>query len=133
MIRSLLMIVLLNSGASASAQKQFHLPESKLFDTLRDDAQRKNEAFAFPGPRKGMNPDVIITHAPNSFEAKNPGSAIINKTSRGTIYNMSQDNMAVLVPDLTKVEKMPNKGFREGSNDKMPNPMLPKAYPQKKN
>jgi len=64
------------------------------------------------------------------FQQFNPGATIINRSSRGTIYNMPQDNMAVLVPDMQQVENMPGSNpYKPAPRSKMPNPLYP---PEKK-
>jgi len=52
---------------------------------------------------------------------------IISKTIFGTVYNMSLDNMAVLVPSLTNVEKMPVSRlfYQPLPRNAMPNPLYP--------
>lgn len=70
-----------------------------------------------------LNP--VLVQQQNSIEEYNPGSVIIGKSDLGTMYKMKLDNMAVLVPDMRKVIKMPGSTppFRANSNDKMPNPI----------
>ncbi|MEP6748952.1 MAG: hypothetical protein ABJB86_14570 [Bacteroidota bacterium] len=69
----------------------------------------------------------------DSFETANPCASVINKTSRGIVYNMPSDNMAVLAPDIRQVENMPgNKLQLDNSKDNMPNPLHPGAGLKKK-
>ncbi|SRR5579871_457582 len=51
-----------------------------------------------------------------------------HKTSLGSIFILSEDGMACLIPDLQKVERMPRQGFGDTQNaDRMPN-----AFPKQK-
>jgi hypothetical protein len=70
----------------------------------------------------------------NGFEKFNPGATVINKTNRGTIYNMPLDNMTVLVPDMKQQEKMSGSSpdFRISPKSNMPNPLYPGAFGRKK-
>src|SRR3978361_422045 len=55
------------------------------------------------------------------FEAANPGAKLVTHTRQGTVYSMTPDNMAVLVPKSDQTERMPcRRGLTPGP-DKMPN------------
>ena len=112
--------ILLSMAIYANAQKQSGpLPYNKeQLDSLFRTLPRLNQPFVLPVPEK------IVSATPKNFEAVNPGAVIINKTSKGTIYNMPADNMAVLVPNLQQVEKMPGSNdFIQAPATGMPNPL----------
>ncbi len=82
-----------------------------------------------PFPEGGyMLREKSFSEKPTNFETYNPGATVINKTNRGTIYNMPLDNMAVLVPDMKTVESMPgsNRNYKITPQGNMPNPLAPK-------
>jgi hypothetical protein len=96
-------------------------------DSLLGLFPKLNQPFVAPAPKE-LN-DLFNNPAEknNNFETTHPGARIINKTSRGTIYSMLPDNMAVLVPDMNQVEKMPNgRRLFNAPGDRMPNPLKPK-------
>lgn len=67
------------------------------------------------------------------FAVTNPGSVKIGTTSKGTVYSMPKDNMAVLVPDMNNVERMPGSGnYTIAPPAIMPNPMYPDKAHQKR-
>jgi len=125
--------------SGAYAQKQSDpLPYNKekldsLFDStpqLFDNMPKRLTPLVVPTPEGGYTlRNKPFPETPNSsFETNNPGATIINKTSRGTIYNMPSDNMAVLVPDMNTVENMPgsNRNYKVSPQGNMPNPLAPK-------
>ncbi|MFT3936313.1 MAG: hypothetical protein QM726_21970 [Chitinophagaceae bacterium] len=129
--------VTLVASTSAFAQKQEDLsPYNKeKLDSMFRSYPRKNQPFVMPAPKDYSFPENTLTGAPSSdFEKLNPGATIINTTPRGTIYNMPQDNMAVLVPDMNAVERMPggNKMYRVAPPGNMPNPLYPNITPKRK-
>jgi len=69
-----------------------------------------------------------LPHNFPGFEAANPGATVINRTSRGIIYNMPLDNMAVLVPDMQNTEPMPGSSpfYKPAPRSNMPNPLYPR-------
>ena len=56
---------------------------------------------------------------------------IINKSDKGTVYALTQDNMPVLVPDST-ASKMPVAPKSNQSHSTMPNPYYPGKLSLKK-
>jgi hypothetical protein len=50
---------------------------------------------------------------------------IIDKTDKGTVYALPQDNMPVLVPDSSITSNMPNRLKAEAPGLQMPNPYYP--------
>ena len=125
------------ASISAFAQKQEDLsPYSKeKLDSMFRSYPRQNQPFVMPAPKDYSFPENTLPGATTSdFEKLNPGATVINTTSRGTIYNMPQDNMAVLVPDMNAVEKMPgsSKTYRVVPQSNMPNPLYPNITPKRK-
>ncbi len=107
--------------------------DKKKLDSLLAEAQKSNYPFVVKVP--GTFTDAIKTGKINGdFETVHSDAIVINKTSRGTIYSLSPDNMAVLVPDMQKVEKMPgsNQYFTLPPQSNMPNPLYPQVRPRKK-
>jgi len=97
-------------------------------DSLLRAFPKLNRPFVMPAPKEFNAPFNNPAEKNNTFETAHPGARIINKTARGTIYSMSPDNMAVLVPDMNQVERMPNDRRSPGSrHDRMPNPLKPKS------
>ncbi len=95
-------------------------------------AQRKVDSLA-----DKLRTDSLVRNLPafnKTFEQLNPGATIINRTSRGTVYNMPLDNMPVLVPDMSTVEHMPGSSptYRPAPRSKMPNPLFPQPQQPKK-
>ncbi len=117
--------------SSSFAQKQSDpLPYNKeQLDSLFKNLPKSNQPFVFPSPKGYTLPENM-----NSFEMVNPGATVINKTTRGTIYNMPLDNMAVLVPDMNTVENMPgsSRNYKPVPQSNMPNPLQPQMYNKKK-
>lgn len=119
-------VLLLFTISSALAQKQSDpLPYNKEhLDSMFRQFPKLQQPFVYPAPN-GYN----LPEEPVAFDAKNPGATVINKTTRGTVYNMPLDNMAVLVPDMKKVEDMPSANSRlriYKEPDNMPNPLYRK-------
>lgn len=113
------------------AQKQSGpLPYNKQrLDSLFNQLPKLNQPFALPVPKGYSLPENRLPRKPKNFEGANPGATVINPTTKGIIYNMPLDNMAVLVPDMNQVERMPVANSRSGNyTDRMPNPL----YHQKK-
>lgn len=96
-------ILLMGAGITVFAQKSEPFPDKKGTDSV---------VRVFPKLNQ-------------SFEQANPGATIINRTNRGTIYNMPLDNMAVLVPGMNTVEIMPGSSprYQPAPPSKMPNPL----------
>jgi hypothetical protein len=114
--------ILLLAFSSASAQKQGDpLPYNKeRLDSIFQHAPKLGQPFVLPG-----NPNPLLSPvAPQKFEELYPGATVINKNSRGTVYNMPTDNMAVLVPNMQGVENMPT-----GKNQTRPNAVVPRNMP----
>ncbi len=112
--------LLLCTASGAFAQKQSDLlPYNKeKLDSLFRSLPKSNLPFVLPAP-KGMRSDYQ-----KNFETLHPGATVINKTARGTIYNMPLDNMAVLVPYSKQVDNMPGSHeFRQAPATRMPNPL----------
>ena len=124
-------VLLLFTVSAALAQKQSDpLPYNKEhLDSMFRQFPKLQQPFVYPAP-KGYNlPENAFTENPVAFEAINPGATVINKTTRGTVYNMPLDNMAVLVPDMKRVEDMSSANsmlriYKEQNN--MPNPLYRK-------
>lgn len=123
--------------ADANAQKQSDpLPNKERVDSLFgnvpklfDNMPKRITPLVVPSPDGGyMLREKPFSENPSSFETYNPGATVINKTNRGTIYNMPLDNMAVLVPDMKTVESMPgsNRNYKVAPQGNMPNPLAPK-------
>ncbi len=115
-----LIALLLCTAAGAFAQKQGDpLPYNKeKLDSLFRSFSQPFQPLLPPAP------NALLAENMKTFEGVNPGATIINKTSRGTVYNMQLDNMAVLVPDMQGVEKMPgSRDFRQAPASRMPNPL----------
>lgn len=115
-----ILVLLLCTATGALAQKQGDLlPYNKeRLDSLFRSFPKSDQPLLLPAP------NALQTENMKNFEAVNPGAGIINKTPRGTVYNMPLDNMAVLVPDMGTVEKMPGSGaFRQAPAGRMPNPL----------
>jgi len=70
----------------------------------------------------------------SGFETSNPGAVFLYKTPKGSVYKMPLDNMAVLVPEMSMVEKMPGRRLSDAEQtDKMPNPYHnPRGSPKNK-
>lgn len=95
-------------------------------------AQRKVDSLT-----DRLRADSLLRSLPafnKTFEQLNPGATIINRTSRGTVYNMPLDNMPVLVPDMNSVEPMPGSSpnYRPAPRSNMPNPLFPQPQKPKK-
>jgi hypothetical protein len=115
-----LIALLLCTAAGAFAQKQG--------DPLPYNKEKLDSLFrSFPPPGQSLVlpvPNTLPAENMKAFEGVNPAATIINKTSSGTVYNMPLDNMAVLVPDMQGVEKMPGShNFRQAPAGSMPNPL----------
>jgi len=121
--------LLLCAAAGLFAQKQSELlPYSKERpDSLFRNLPKLNMPFVLPVPKQYSLPDNLFSENPKSFEALNPGATIINRTARGTIYNMPLDNMAVLVPGMQMTERMPGSSpyYKPAPRSNMPNPLYP--------
>jgi len=133
-MKKLLFITLsLFCAAGSFAQKKSgSLPYNKEhLDSLFRSLPKLNQPFVMPVPKGYPVPENIFSEQPGSFETANPGATVINHTSRGTVYNMPLDNMAVLVPDMKKTERMPvsRRDYKPAPRGKMPNPLYPKAHP----
>ena len=125
MKKSFIVAALSLSAAIAQAQKQ---PDILPFKKAEPDSawglfpKLYQQPFGAPFPKEYSNPFTSGKER-NSFETLNPGAVLLNKTSKGSVYQMPIDNMAVLVPDMRAVEKMPGKrSFDVERLDKMPNP-----------
>ena len=129
-------VLLLFTVSTAVAQKQSDpLPYNKEhLDSMFRQFPKLQQPFVYPAP-KGYNlPENAVAEYPATFEAVNPGASAINKTAGGTVYNIPLDNMAVLVPDMKKVENMPSTGSRlrmYKEQDNMPNPLYQKPLSNK--
>jgi hypothetical protein len=97
--------VWLTAFGSVYAQKQGDpLPYNKeRLDSFFQQAPKLGQPFVLPTDPKPA-PSPI---ASQKFEELNPGAMVISNNSRGTVYNMPLDNMAVLVPNMQGVEHMP--------------------------
>jgi hypothetical protein len=101
---------------------------NERLDSLLRVYPKPNRPFVLPAPKElNTTPFNSPAEKNNNFEATHPGATVINKTARGTIYNMAPDNMPVLVPDMSGVEKIPGnrRTFRSDQGDRMPNPYYP--------
>jgi hypothetical protein len=132
-----LLAIIICTAATAQKEPQTLNYNKKDLDSLFGTAQKYNQLFIVPGipeQKKKSTIDQNFILTPKAFEELNAGSIVINKTTRGTIYNMSLDNMAVLVPNMSRLEKMPgsNKVFKIAPLSNMPNPLYPQVYPKKK-
>jgi len=135
MKHSLALMTLFISGAVMAQQEPQVMPYNKKYlDSLLGDAQKKAQPFVMPNPFTNSDPSTIDLTNPLTFKDYNPGATVINKTSRGTIYNMPLDDMAVLVPDLNTVEKMPgsSRSFKPAPPSSMPNPLYPGKLKRKR-
>lgn len=120
--------LLLISGAAMAQQDSRVMPYNKKYlDSVMGEAYRKHQPFIMQVPEGGKDLNTVYLTTPKTFEELNAGATVINKTSRGTIYNMPLDNMAVLVPDMKKVERMPGSSqvFKVAPRSNMPNPLYP--------
>jgi hypothetical protein len=119
------MAALVSCTSAGFAQKQsgsLHYNKEKL-DSLFRSLPKLNQPFAAPVPKGFVLPEGGSVQNANNFETANPGATVVDKTSRGTIYNIPLDNMAVLVPNMRETEKMPGSGsFKIAPRTKMPNP-----------
>ncbi|NCU03890.1 MAG: hypothetical protein GXC73_07875 [Chitinophagaceae bacterium] len=70
-------------------------------------------------------PIVLDSSAPRLQQQLLFPNRIINKTDKGTVYALPQDNMPVLVPDST-ASKMPVALKSNQSHSMMPNPYYPR-------
>lgn len=116
------------SGAAVAQQDSRVMPYNKRYlDSVIGEAYRNHQPFIIQVPERSKDPNTIYLTAPKTFEELNAGATVINKTSRGTIYNVQPDNMAVLVPDMKKVERMPGSSltFKVAPRSNMPNPLYP--------
>jgi hypothetical protein len=125
---SLFFAALLFSATRLPAQKQSDVPPR--------DKERTDSAWGIfpklyqhPVPAPNENNDVFKAPGAktNNFEMNNPGASLLYITPRGTVYRMPLDNMAVLVPDMNIVERMP-RSRQLNSVDRMPN--LYRAHPR---
>lgn len=117
-------ILLLCTATGALAQKQGDLlPYNKeKLDSLFRSFPKSGQPLLLPAP------NTLLADNLKNFEALNHSAVIINKTSRGTVYNMPLDNMAVLVPYLQQVDQMPGSHeFRQAPATRMPNPLYSTA------
>jgi hypothetical protein len=122
--------VLMFAAMGSFAQKQVVPYTRQQLDSLFRSLQKSNQPFVLP-----KEYSVPRHENQGSFEATNAGAAVINKTSRGTVYNMPLDNMAVLVPGMSNTERMPgsSRNYKPAPRSNMPNPLLrPDASPEKK-
>ncbi len=135
--QSFMLVVLFISGAAMAQQQPPY--NKKLLDSLFHKLPDLRTTIPVPMP----SPEYKLFRYPertpvneemNGFEKFNPGAAVINKTNRGTIYNLPLDNMAVLVPDMNRLEKMPGSSpdFRISPQSNMPNPLYPGVSGRKK-
>jgi hypothetical protein len=118
-------IVLLATTGSFAQKQPGPLPYNKEhLDSLFSTLPKLNLPFAVPVP-KGYVPPYVSSKNDKSFESANPGAVVINRTPKGIIYNMPLDNMAVLVPYISGMERMPvsDPSFKTAPNNKMPNPL----------
>ncbi len=127
MKKSLVIAALLFPAAQILAQKQADvLP----FKKERPDSARgifpklQQQPFSYPDFKEYPMPFSSAVKKTSNFTAANPGAVFLYKTSNRSVYNMPLDNMAVLVPDMNAVEKMPagRQQFAFKQIDKMPNP-----------
>lgn len=130
-----ILVGLLGSTAAIQAQQSplDWQKDKKKLDSLMAEAQKGNSPFLFKGPRTMT--DLSRTGKINGdFETAHPDAVVINKTYRGTIYSLSPDKMAVLVPDMQKLERMPgsHQYFTLPPQSNMPNPLYPQLRPKKK-
>jgi hypothetical protein len=136
MKHSLALMTLFITGTAIAQQYPQVMPFNKKYlDSLLGSAQKKNQPLVIPNPFANADPGTVNLNTPPGFEDYNPGATVINKTSRGTIYNMPLDNMAVLVPNMNTVENMPGSSnyFKSPPRTNMPNPLYPpKVSPRKK-
>jgi hypothetical protein len=124
---SFIAAIFLFASIPSFAQKQSgSLPYNKeKLDSLFRSFPKLQQPFALPAPKGYSLPQYPVPGNPGSFETTNPGVVMINKTNRGIVYNMPLDNMAVLAPDMSGVEKMPVSGHSSKiiPADNMPNPL----------
>jgi hypothetical protein len=129
MKRSFFVALMVCLSASLLAQKESGvLPyNNERLDSLLHVNPRLNRPFGLPAPKEFNTPFNNPAEKDYRFETTHPGATVINTTPRGTIYKMPLDNMAVLVPDMSGVERMPGSGrpFRSSQGDRMPNPYYP--------
>ena len=122
-----MLTALLFSTAILTAQKQSdQLPRNK--DELDSSLQALpgfRSPLITPLPKDNNTPFTRPGANANSFESNNPGTVFLHKTQQGNVYRVPLDNMAVLVPDMARVEKMPVLNSRTVPGDKMPNPYRP--------
>ena len=117
-------LVCLSSGLLAQKESDTLFYKKQGMDSLLRAFPKLNRPFA---PKEFNAPFNNPAETNNTFETTHPGARIINKTARETIYSISPDNMAVLVPDMNQVERMPNDRRSPGSrHDRMPNPYYPR-------
>jgi len=128
MKKSCLIAAIFCLPAGLLAQKQSDtLTKKESLDPLLRTFPQFNQPFVVPFPKEFNTPFNNLAKKDNDFETTHPGARMINKTARGTIYNMPTDNMAVLVPDMNQVERMPEgKRWFNSQGDRMPNPLKPK-------
>jgi hypothetical protein len=127
---SFFMLALLSATAIMAQESNQPLQDFKQkMDSLQSITQRNNLPFVIKVPKTFTNAGKTWD-TNGDFNNVHPDAIVLNKTSRGTIYSLSPDKMAVLVPDLQKTEKMPggNLYFILPPKNNMPNPL----YPNKK-
>jgi hypothetical protein len=113
--------LLIPAALTAQEQQPGLTYNKKQLDSLFGLAQKFNLPFVNPVPK------TFNLTQPQHFEELYPGATVINKTNRGIIYSMPLDKMAVLVPAMNQLERMPgsSQDFKIGPRDNMPNPLYP--------
>jgi len=107
------------------AQKESEaLPKSTTPDsTLGVFPKLYQQPFGETFPKEYNSPFTNKAKKNSGFETFNPGAVFLYKTPKGSVYKMPLDNMAVLVPEMSMVEKMPGRRLLDAEQtDKMPNP-----------
>lgn len=136
MKHSLALMTLFISGIAMAQQDplQGMAFNKKNLDSLMAEAQKKMQPLILQAPGPENDPNTIVLNSPLTFKDYNPGATLLNKTSRGTVYSLPPDNMAVLVPNMNTVSKMPgsSQAYKPAPPSVMPNPLYPSKPPAKR-
>jgi len=134
-MKTFLCILSLLASASLMAQQdpQDLQDYKNRVDSALNYSLRNNAPYTIRIPNNFTGP-VNTWRLNGDFDKIHPEALVINKTSRGTIYSLAPDNMAVLVPDPQKLEKMPgsNQYFVLPPKSNMPNPLYPQIKPKRR-
>ena len=134
--QSFMLVALFISGTAMAQLRQPFMPgNKKTIDSLFGMGYQFRLPPGNPLIKGFLNPtEQSLSRLPQNFSELYPGATLINKTNRGAIYNMPLDNMAVLIPDMKQLEKMPGSSpdFRVSPQSNMPNPLYPGASGRRK-